>query len=133
VKALRRALYVQAVVWVVAGIGLALVPSLVTRTLFHGPPHQETMWVRLLGVQAVGLALVMVLVAQRIEQMWWWSWAFALVALGTTAGALLNAAFGLGPHQSAAWWWAFGVTGVAICALLLYGLASAAREQPFPG
>ena len=122
----------QAAVWLLAGIALAVAPGFVTRALFDGPPHQETAWIRLLGVQAFGLSLFAVLVAQRAEQLWWWSWGFALVAVATSAVALLNAAFGLGPHQSTAAWWAFGLVAVAISLALLYGLASAGREEPFP-
>src|SRR5205823_3716670 len=75
--------------------------------VFDGPRRQEPAWLRLLGVQSFGLAMLMVLVAHRVEQLWWWSWAFALVAMGTAAVATFHAAFGLRPHESSAPWWLF--------------------------
>src|SRR5207247_837321 len=100
VNALRRVLYLQAALWVLVGVALAAVPRFVLVTLFDQPPHQEVAWLRALGVESIGLALVTVLVAHRVEELWWWSWAFVLVAAATAAVALLNAAFGLAPHQS---------------------------------
>ena len=43
----------------------------------------------------------MVLVAQRIEDHWWWSWAFALLEVGTATVFAINAAVGVpdgAPH-----------------------------------
>ena len=132
-RALRRALFAQATAWLLAGFALALIPGFVTGRLFGGPPHQEVAWVRLLGVQCVGLAMFMVLVANRAEQVWWWAWGFALVSVATSVLLLLNSAFGLGPHQSAAWWWVAALVATGLSLLLLYGMAAAGREQPFPG
>ena len=129
---LRRALYLQAGVWAVAGVALAAAPRLVLVTLFDQPPHQQFAWVRLLGVQSVGLALLMVLVAHRVEELWWWSWAFAIATVTIAAVALLNAAFGLGPHESSALWWVFSGVAVVFSLALLNGLYVASREQPAP-
>jgi hypothetical protein len=130
---LRRVLYLEAAVWVVAGAALALAPRFVLVTLFDQPPQGEFAWLRLYGVQAVGLAMLMVLVAHRIEQLWWWSWAFALVTAGTGGIAVLNAAFGLTPHESSALWWLFALVTLAFAFALLYGLFASSKEQPFPG
>jgi hypothetical protein len=130
---LRRVLYLQAAVWAMAGVAVAVAPRFVLVTLFDQPRHQELAWVRLLGVHSLGLAMLMVLVAHRIEELWWWSWAFAVVGVATAAVSLLNAAFGLGPHQSGALWWAFAGIAVAFSLGLLYGLFAASKEQPFPG
>lgn len=88
---------------------------------------------RLFGVQALGLAMLMVLVARRVEQLWWWSWAFAFVSVVTAAVVLLNAAFGLGPHESSVLWWVFSAITAVFSLSLMYGLYAASREQPFPG
>ena len=129
---LRRALYLQAGVWAVAGVALAAAPRLVLVTLFDQPPHQQFAWVRLLGVQSVGLALLMVLVAHRVEELWWWSWAFAIATVASAAVALLNAAIGLGPHESGVLWWVLSGVSVLFSLGLLYGLYAASREQPAP-
>lgn len=131
--ALRRVLYLEAGVWAVVGSALALAPRFVLVTLFDQPPVGEFTWLRLYGIQAVGVAMLMVLVAHRIEQLWWWSWAFALVTAGTAAMVVLNAAFGLAPAQSSVLWWLFGIVALAFSFALLYGLFASSREQPFPG
>jgi len=131
-NALRRVLYLQAAVWAIAGAALAAAPRFLLVTLFHQPRHQEFAWLRVLGAQGIGLGLVMVLVAHRIEELWWWSWAFALATVATAAVALLNAAFGLAPHESSVLWWMFAAVAVLFSLGLLYGLYAASREQPLP-
>jgi hypothetical protein len=130
---LRRLLYLEAAVWAVAGVALAVAPRFVLMTLFDQPPLGDFMWLRLYGIQSVGLAMLMVLVAHRIEQLWWWSWAFALVTAGTAAAVVLNAAFGLSASQSSVLWWVFALVALAFSFGLLYGMFASSREQPFPG
>ena len=84
-------------------------------------------------LQAVGLAMLMVLIAHRIEDVWWWSWAFALVTTAMAAVTLLNVAFGLGPHQPAGLWWLLSAIFVLFALSLLFGLYAASQEQPNPG
>src|SRR6266545_6683512 len=97
-NALKRALYLQAAVWAVAGLAFAVAPRFVLVTLFD-QPRPDAAWLRIVGIQAFGLAMLMVLVAHRIEDLWWWSWAFAVVTAGTAALVVLNAAFGLTRNQ----------------------------------
>jgi hypothetical protein len=127
VNALRRGLYLQAALWTIGGLALLFVPRFVLITLFN-QPEVDLAWPRLVGVNAFGLALVVVLVAQRAEELWWWSWGFALVAVGTAGVALLHAAFGLRDGQSSALWWGLGVAGAAMSLLLLFGLYLTARR-----
>ncbi|HXF57593.1 MAG TPA: hypothetical protein VNO34_08510 [Actinomycetota bacterium] len=132
-NALRRALYVQAAVWAVAGAALAAAPGFVAVTLFGQPALPGPAWVRIAGIEAFGLALLMVLVAHRVEELWWWSWAFALVSVGVAAVTLLHAAFGLGPGESRALWWSFAAVSTGFAFWLLYGLFVSSAEQPLPG
>jgi len=132
-KALRRVLTLQAAVWALAGVALLAAPRFVLVTLFDQSRHQEFAWMRLFGAQALGLAMLMVLVAHRVEELWWWSWAFAFVAVVTASVVLLNAAFGLAPHESSVLWWVFSAITTLFSLGLLYGLYAASREQPFPG
>jgi hypothetical protein len=131
-NALRRTLYLQAAVWGAFGLALALVPRFVLVAVFDQPRHEEYAWARLFGIHAVGLAMVMVLVAHRIQELWWWSWAFAFTTAITTTVVLLNAAFGLSTNQGAVLWWLFTVVALAFSLGLLYGLFVASREQPLP-
>jgi hypothetical protein len=130
---LRRVLYMEAGVWAIAGAVLAVAPRFVLVTLFDQPPLGEFSWLRLFGIQSLGLAMLMVLVAHRIEQLWWWTWAFAFVTASTAAVVVLNAAFGLAPDQPSLLWWLFGVVALAFSFGLLYGMFQSSKEQPFPG
>jgi hypothetical protein len=74
----------------------------------------------------------MVLVAQRIEDIWWFSWTFVVLEAGTIAVSLANA-LGARPSGSGALlWWLVTVVGVAFVALLMTGLARTGTETP-PG
>jgi hypothetical protein len=70
----------------------------------------------------------MVLVAQRAEQLWWWSWAFTLVTVGSAAVAVLHAAFGIASGQSRAAWWALAGVLLLFSVTLLAGLYQTARR-----
>jgi hypothetical protein len=125
-------LYLQAGVWGLAGLILTVAPKFTLVTLFDQPRHQEFAWLRLFGLQAICLAMLMVLVAHRVEELWWWSWAFAFVTTAMAAVVVLNAAIGLAPYQSATLWWILSVVIVGFALGLLYGLFVSSREQPLP-
>jgi ABC-type Fe3+-siderophore transport system permease subunit len=130
-NALKRALYVEAAVWALTGLALSIDPGLILERLFD-QPRIDPAWIRIGGIEAFGLALLMVLVAHRIEDLWWWSWAFALVTVGIASVAVLNAAFGLSPEQPALFWWLFSAVGVASSLGLLAGLYISSQENPLP-
>jgi hypothetical protein len=131
---LRRTLYLQAAVWAIAGIALAAVPEWLLPHLFGQPFRlsREVAWIRLLGVESIGLSMLMVLVAHRVEELWWWSWAFAMVNVAFAAIVVLNAGFGLEEHESRIFWWTFSGVAVAFALGMLYGLFVSSREQPIP-
>lgn len=129
---LRRTLYLQAAVWGAVGLALAVAPRFVLVTLFDQPRHEQYSWLRLFGVQALTLAMLMVLVAHRIDELWWWSWAFAFMTVVTVIVVVLNLAFGLSANQSGLLWWLFSAVAIAFAGALLYGLFVASREQPLP-
>jgi hypothetical protein len=131
-NALRRALYLQAAVWALAGAALALAPRFVLVTVFSQPALDEPAWLRLLGINAFAVAMLMVLVAHRIEELWWWSWAFALITTGVAGVVVLNAAFGMAPGESSVLWWLFSVVAVGFDLALLFGIYATSRRQPLP-
>lgn len=127
---LRRVLYLTALIWGLAGILLGAVPRLLLVTILDQPPYGEYAWVRIGGVDAVGLALLAVLVAHHLEQAWWWTWAFVLVAAGEATLFTLNALFGV-PPGAAVWpWWLFAGGQWALAFGLVWGLVRAGAEQP---
>jgi hypothetical protein len=127
---LQRVLKVQAALWAVAGALLGLFPRWLLHDAFGQPPMGEHAWVRAAGIMAIVLAMLMVLVAQRVADVWWWGWSFALLEAGTATVFVLNAAFGL-PDGAEAWpWWALGGVSVVLGGLDLVGIAAAGREKP---
>jgi hypothetical protein len=126
---LRRVLKVQAALWAVHGVVLALFPVLVLETLDQ-PVPAEGAWLRLAGVMTLVLAMLMVLVAHHVRETWWWAWAFAVLEAGVATISILNALAGL-PDGAAAWpWWFSGVASVLFGALDLIGISQAGQEQP---
>lgn len=127
---LQRVLKVQAALWAAFGALLALVPRWLLHEVFGQPPMREHAWLRAAGVMAIVLAMMMVLVAQKIADVWWWAWAFAVLEAGTATVFALNAAFGL-PTGAPAWpWWALAIVNGGVGALVLLGISRAGREKP---
>ena len=127
---LKRVLILQAAVWAVAGLAIALAPGFVLVTLFDLPEPPDFGYVRVAGVCALSLAMLMLLLSRRLDDLWWWSWAFVVAAAGTAVVALLNALFGLPDGASPLLWWLFAAASAAFTAGLLAGLARAGTERP---
>lgn len=127
-RILKRALYWGALALVVTGSMTAIAPRWVLQGLFDEPTAVEA-WVRVAGVQAFGFGLVSVVIAHRIEQLWWASWADVIVATGIAVVALGHAAFGVPSGRSPVLWWALGLVAVLFAAALLVGLAIAGTER----
>jgi hypothetical protein len=130
VKLLRRVLTVQAAVWGACGVAVVVVPHRIIHRVFDQPAYPDYTYVRLTGIMSAGLAMLMVLVAQRIEDAWWWAWAFILTTAGIVTATGLHALFG-GPvgARPALWWLFAGLNGLFLVGLLA-GMAAASREKP---
>ena len=128
VTLLKRVLYLQAAANALFSVLAVTAPRFLLVTLLGQPAYVDYAWIRLVGVQDLVLAMLIVLVAQRIEEMWWWSWAFVVMAFGTAAIMTLHALIGL-PPAAAAWpWWAGGLFSWLIAFGLLRGIAGAGVE-----
>jgi hypothetical protein len=130
VSLLRRVLYLDALRSALAGATLLAFPRLLLVDLFGQPPDPDYGFVRILGVASIAMAMLMVLVAHRVEEVWWWSWAFVVLELGRTAVATVNAAFGLPQGAGALLWWLIAVVSLLFAAGYLWGLARAGAEAP---
>ena len=127
---LRRTLKAGAALLLVTFVPLGAAPRTVLEMLGQ-QPVVDTAWLRMFAVAGVVLALLHILVAHRIQDVWWWSWAFALFDAGVATVAIVNATLGL-PKGSTAWpWLLFGGVSLVFLALYLIGLARAGREKPF--
>lgn len=126
---LRQVLRWQSALWAVFGLVLLVVPSALVEGLLDQGPVAEDAWLRTLGVAAVVLAAQMVLVARKLDDLWWWSWSFVLLEVGTAAVFLFTALFGV-PEGAAAWpWWALGIANLAVGGLEVTALARAGTER----
>ena len=127
---LRRLLKAQAALWTVCSAVALVAPRWLVEDLLGQPPL-DVVWIRTAAVMGIVLALVMVLVAQRIDELWWWSWAFAILDVGTATLFALHAVLGR-PDGAAAWpWWSLAALNGAFGAALLVGMATAGHEKPF--
>jgi hypothetical protein len=119
----------QALVWAACGIAIALAPRFVLVTVFDLPSLPDQGYVRIAGVFAFSLSLLMVLVARRLETLWWFAWAFVIASAGSAIVAVLNA-FGLPDGVSPLLWWVFAALSTAFTIGLLAGLAKTGTERP---
>lgn len=127
---LRRTLYAMAAVWAGSGIVLVAVPRWILVDVFDQVPYPDYAYVRVAGVVSFAGALLMVITAQRLEDMWVFAWAYVCAAAGTFVVALANAAWGQPDGSSAALWWLFAAASLAFMVGLLAGLAKAGTERP---
>jgi hypothetical protein len=127
VDLLRRVLLLQAAVWAACGLALALAPRLVLDAIFDLEPLPDAGYVRVAGVCSFSLALLMVLIARRLDEIWWFTWAFVIAAAGTAVVAAFEAVLG---ETSGVLWWLFAGVSTAFTIGLLAGLAKTGGERP---
>ena len=128
---LRRFLYYSAALWAVCGLGVAIVPHWVLVGIFKQVEYPDYAYVRVTGAMSIGLALLMVLVAQRLDELWWFSWAFALTGAAIVTITTLHALFGVPQGSSSVLWWLFAGVNAVLTAGVLVGMAMAGQEKPF--
>ena len=128
---LRRALGLGAVLQLAAAVPLMAMPRTIVERILDQAATGDDVWIRFAGAGCVALALFHILVIRKLDDLWWWCWAFVLFDGSVAVIALTHAAIGL-PEGSAAWpWWMFGGTAAMFTALYLFGLARAGGEKPF--
>ena len=129
VNLLRRVLIWQALVWAASGIVFVVAPGWLIEVLFDQPPIGEDAWYRAAGLMAIALAAQMVLVARRIETIWWWSWSFTSLDAAIAVVFLLNVLLGV-PNGAPLWpWLLLGIVNAGCAVLMVAGLAKAGTEH----
>jgi hypothetical protein len=125
---LRRVLKVQAALWALTGLVVLAVPNTVLDAFGVPVTSGGVALLRVLGVAAIVLALLMVLVGQHASEAWWWTWAFAVLEAGVATVFVLQALLGDDGH---AWpWLALGVGSIVFGILDLVGLVRGEQEKP---
>lgn len=127
---LRRTLKVQAALWAALGLACLVAPSWVRALLSGEGAGGDDAIVRVLGVAALVLAMMMVLVAQHPGETWWWAWAFVLLEAGVATICILRALAGPDGAPTLPWWIA-GVASAAFAVVDLVALARAEQTKPF--
>ena len=128
---LRGALSVGAALLFFLSAPLVVVPRTLVETIMGQAPSGDDIWMRLFGTAGVALALFHVLILRKLDDLWWWCWAFVIFDGLLAVLLLVHAAVGL-PDGSAAWpWWLFGATSALFTGLFVVGLAKSGQEKPF--
>ena len=129
---LRRVLYLDALLTGLASVAIVFAPRFVAVTVLSQPEYPDYAPLRLLGVAGFALTLLMVLVGNRVEELWWWAWAFVVLEGSAAAVKTLHAAVGL-PPEAAVWpWWIWGVVSWGFAFAFLWGIARAGTEASVP-
>ena len=126
---LRRTLSAGALLLLVFSVPLVVVPGPLVEGLLGQAPTDEV-WLRLLGAAGITLAMIHVLVIRKLDDLWWWTWAFVVFDSLSALIALLHAAVGVPTGSSALPWWLYGLGSVAFAVLYVVGLARAGQERP---
>jgi hypothetical protein len=128
---LRRALGVGALLLIVPSALLVVIPGTIVEGIMAQEHVADVVWIRLVGTGGIALALFHVLILRKLDELWWWVWAFVIFDALTSVIVIAHAAVGL-PEASAAWpWWVYGATSALFTLVYIVGLAKAGREKPF--
>jgi hypothetical protein len=128
---LRRALGTGAFLLLVLSAPLVVIPRAIVESVMGQEELSVDVWTRLFGAGGIALALFHVLILRKLEDLWWWCWAFVIFDALSSVIVILHVSVGL-PDGSAAWpWWLFGATSAFFTALYVVGLAKAGQEKPF--
>ena len=128
VSLLKRVLYVDALLNAALAVGLIFLPRFLLVDLFGQPVYPDYAFVRVFGAAALTLASLQVLIAQRVEELWWWTWSFILFEGARAAVLTLHVLIGLPEGADPIMWWlGSGVRWVVAFGLLL-GMGRAAGE-----
>jgi hypothetical protein len=126
---LRRTLYLGAAVSVIGGLAFSITPHFWLVTVFKQQPYPDSAGGRMFGVGMFTFGLLMVLVAHRIEQLWWWSWAFVIAGVGFTLVGLTRA-IGDPGDSSSTMWWGVALSNAVFAGSLIWGLGRTGMERP---
>jgi hypothetical protein len=128
---LRRVLGVGAVVTFLLSAPLVVVPGTIVEGLMGQAPVADDIWIRLFGTAGITLALFHVLILRKLDDLWWWVWAFVIFDGLSSVIVITHAAVAV-PEASSGWpWWTYGAISVLFTALYVVGLAKAGQEKPF--
>ena len=124
---LRRTLYLGALFTLVGGAALAIAPHFWLVRVFAQPPYPDYAGARMMGVGTFSFGLLLVMVANHLEDHWWWSWAFVIASGGFAVIAFFQALLGDTPSG---FWWGVAAFNALFAGSLVWGLAKTGTERP---
>ena len=125
---LRRVLYLDALLNAALGVGLIALPRFLLVDLFGQPVYPDYAFVRVFGAAALALAMLQVLVGQRVEELYFWCWTFVLFEGLRAAILTLHVLFGLPENAGAFMWWLGAGVRLAVAFGLVLGIGRASGE-----
>lgn len=125
---LRRVLYLDALFNAALGVGLIALPRFLLVDLFGQPLYPDYAFVRVFGAAALALAMLEVLVGQRVEELYFWCWTFVIFEAARAAILTLHVLFGLPEGAGAFMWWLGAGVRWAVAFGLVLGIGRAASE-----
>jgi hypothetical protein len=128
---LRRALGMGAFLLLLLSVPLLVLPRWIVEDVLGQTPVVDDVWIRLFGAGCLALVLFHVLIIRKLEDLWWWCWAFVVFDGSVSVICLSHAAVGLPEGSAAGPWWLLGGMTAAFTVLYLVGLAQAGQEKPF--
>ena len=128
VALLRRVLYLDALLNAFLGVALVALPRFLLVDLFGQPVYPDYAFVRVFGAAALALAMLQVLVGQRIEELYVWCWTFVLFEAARAAILTFHVLFGLPEAASPAMWWVGAGVRWALAFGLVLGIGRAAAD-----
>ena len=127
---LRRVLYLDALLNAALGVALIALPRFLLVDVFGQPVYPDYAFVRVFGAAALTLAMFEVLVGQRVEELYFWSWTFVIFEGARAAILTLHVLLGLPEGAGAFMWWLGASVRWAAAFGLILGIGRAASEAP---
>jgi hypothetical protein len=128
---LRRVLGIGAAALVVIGVPLAVIPGTIVDRVLGQRPIGDDVWIRLFAIALIVIGLFHVLIIRKLDDVWWWCWAFVIFDGVSAIVVIVHAAIGV-PQGSAAWpWWLSGAVSGLFTVGYVVGIARAGQEKPF--
>ena len=128
VALLRKVLYLDALLNAALAVGLIALPRFLLVDLFDQPVYPDYTFVRAFGLAALTLALFQVLIAQRVEELYFWCWTFVLFEGARAALLTLHVLFGLPEGAGPFMWWLGAGVRWAVAFGLVLGIGRASGD-----
>jgi len=127
-KLLKMVLWVDAALAAIGGTLITLFPGWVFGTVLTTPPCEHA-WYRIAGIEAFVLAMLMVLVGLKAEELWRWAWTFVFLTGALGLLSILKSVLDKGTTSASPAWLTGGIVSAVLAVLLSWGIVQAGRPR----